>query len=94
MFRETLGKEQLQAIVASMSNVDIARLLYCQEMAGVYIAVGRFENMLISAMHMCDRVKVQKVLGPDQSLWARAVAKKGSAGGIDSRLADQNPRAT
>jgi hypothetical protein len=47
-------------------------------MAGAYIAVGKFENMLISAMHMCDRVKLQKLLGPDQDFWARATAKRAS----------------
>ncbi|WP_156361841.1 hypothetical protein [Sphingomonas sp. Leaf343] len=32
--------------------------------------------MLISAMHMCDRVKLRKALGPDQGAWERSVAKK------------------
>lgn len=76
MFRDTLTKEQLLAIVASMSDADLARFLYCQEMAGTFLSVGKFENMLISAMHMCDRVKLQKVLGSDQDLWARALAKR------------------
>ncbi|OBX17574.1 hypothetical protein A9995_15555 [Erythrobacter sp. QSSC1-22B] len=58
-----------------MSDLDLARFLYCQEMAGAYLAVGKFESMLISAMHMCDRVKLQKAIGPDQDAWARSVAK-------------------
>jgi hypothetical protein len=76
MFKATLTKDQLQAIIEAMSDIDVARFLYCQEMAGAYLAVGKFESMLISAMHMCDRVKLQKRLGPDQDWWARSLAKR------------------
>jgi hypothetical protein len=58
-----------------MSDLDIARFLYCQEMAGAYLAVGKFESMLITAMHMCDRVKLQFKLGPDCDAWIRSVEK-------------------
>lgn len=64
------------ALIETMSSLDIARFLYCQEMAGTYLAVGKFESMLISAMHMCDRVKLKNALGPDQSAWARSITKK------------------
>ncbi|GGO94147.1 hypothetical protein [Stakelama pacifica] len=76
MFKTAVGKKELSAIIESMSDLDVARFLYCQEMAGAYLAVGKFESMLISAMHMCDRVKLQKALGPDQGAWERSVAKR------------------
>ncbi|MFB0872672.1 MULTISPECIES: hypothetical protein [unclassified Sphingobium] len=76
MFKTAVGKKELSAIIQSMSDLDVARFLYCQEMAGAYLAVGKFESMLISAMHMCDRVKLQKALGPDQGAWERSVAKE------------------
>jgi hypothetical protein len=76
MFKASISKEQLQQIIGGMSDLDVARFLYCQEMAGTYIAVGKFEHMLISAMHMCDRVKVQKTLGQDQDAWERSLEKK------------------
>lgn len=59
-----------------MSDVDFARFRYCQEMAGSYLAVGKFEDMLISAMLMCDRVKLKKTLGDDSARWAQLLAKK------------------
>ncbi|MBL0931146.1 MAG: hypothetical protein IBJ15_13640 [Alphaproteobacteria bacterium] len=59
-----------------MSDLDFARFLYCQEMAGTYLAVGQFEDMLIDAMHMCDRVKLKKILGEDTDRWAQSLAKK------------------
>lgn len=76
MFRASIGRVELQTIINEMSDLDVARFLYCQEMAGTYLAVGRFETMLITAMQMCDRVRLQKVLGPDHHSWARWLDKQ------------------
>ena len=76
MFRPDLTKAQLRDIVDGMSELDVARYLYCQEMAGTYLAVGKFEDMLISAMHMCDRVKLLRALGSDEDRWQRSLAKQ------------------
>jgi hypothetical protein len=76
MFRPNLSKMQLLAIIDGMSDLDFARFLYCQEMAGTYLAVGKFEDMLISAMHMCDRVRLEKAFGADIDSWAQSLAKK------------------
>ena len=50
-------------------------------MAGTYLAVGKFEDMLISAMQMCDRLKVQHRLGEDADRWDRFVAKRATLQG-------------
>jgi hypothetical protein len=41
VFKAAVGKEELKAIIGSMSDLDIARFLYCQEMAGAYLAIGK-----------------------------------------------------
>lgn len=76
MFGPNLTKKQLLNIVDGMSDLDFARLVYCQEMAGTYMAVGLFEDMLISAMHICDRVKLKRILGDDTDYWTQSLAKK------------------
>ena len=76
MLKATIGRDELQTLIGAMSNLDLARFLYCQEMAGTHLAVGEFENMLILVMHMCDRIKLPKVLGPDEDAWKRAAANK------------------
>jgi hypothetical protein len=76
MFGPNLTKDQLHKIIDGMSDLDFVRLVYCQEMAGTYMSVGLFEDMLISAMHMCDRVKLKKILGEDTDEWAQSLAKK------------------
>jgi hypothetical protein len=76
MFKPNLTKAELRDIIERMSESDIARFLYFQEMAGAYLAVGKFEDMLVSAMHMCDRVKLEKVLGADWGRWEQSLAKR------------------
>ena len=76
MFTPNLTKTELLQIINDMSDVDVARFRYCQEIAGAYLAVGKFEDMLITAMHMCDRVKLKKTLGTDSDRWAQSLAKK------------------
>ena len=76
MFNPNLTKAQLRALIGKMSDLDVARFLYCQEMAGAYLAVGKFEDMLITAMHVCDRVKLEKTLGTDSNRWAQSLAKR------------------
>ena len=76
MFHPLITKEQLRDVIDGMSELDVARFLYCQEMAGTYIAVGKFENMLIAAMHMCDRVNLKKGLGEDRNRWESSLEKQ------------------
>ena len=42
---------------------------------GKILAVGKFEDMLISAMHMCGRLKLRKALGRDKDRWQQSSAK-------------------
>jgi len=76
MFGPNLTKVQLRKIIDRMSDLDFARFVYCQEMVGTYLAVGEFEDMLIDAMHMCDRVKLKSILGEDTDRWAKSLAKR------------------
>lgn len=76
MFKPNLTKTELRQLIKRMSDLDFARFLYCQEMAGAYLAVGKFEDMLVSAMHMCDRVKLEKALGSDKGRWESSLAKR------------------
>ncbi|WP_017965248.1 hypothetical protein [Rhizobium leguminosarum] len=71
-----MTRDQHIGILKAMSDEEFARFRYCQEMAGTYLAVGKFEDMLISAMHICDRIKLKDALGEDADRWAQSLAKK------------------
>jgi hypothetical protein len=76
MFDPKISKEQLSQIIGEMSDVDFSRFLYCQHMASTYLAIGQFEEMLLSAMLTCDRVRIAKTLGRDMKRWEELLAKK------------------
>lgn len=76
MFPPTFTKAQHLTLLEGMSDLEFARFRYCQEMAGTYLAIGKLEDMLISAMHMCDRVKLKKALGADLDRWSQSLEKK------------------
>lgn len=78
VFPPNLTKAQHLKIVEGMSDLEFARFRYCEEMAGAYIAVGMFENMPISAMHMCDQIKLKQALGKDFERWEQSLTKKKS----------------
>ena len=59
-----------------MPEEDFARYRYVQEMGGTYLAVAHFEDMLIDAMNMCDRVKVRHALGDDADRWEAFKGKR------------------
>jgi hypothetical protein len=94
MFKPNLTKTELSQLIGKMSDLDVARFLYCQEMAGAYLAVGKFEDMLVSAMHMCDQVKLERALGSDKDRWERSLAKRailqGSTLGSLIRILDRH----
>lgn len=69
MFPPDLTKAELLSIVEGMPDDDFARYRYVQEMGATYLAVAHFEDMLINAMNMCDRVKVRHALGEDADRW-------------------------
>lgn len=75
MFKPNISQAQLSALIAKMPNIDFARFLYCQHIASTHLAVGQFEDMLISAMLMCDRVRLEKALGADAQRWQQMLTK-------------------
>ena len=76
MFRPEINQQQLGALVNEMPDIDFARFLYCQHISSTYLAVGKFEHMLIQAMLLCDRVKLEKALGADISRWQQSIEKR------------------
>ena len=76
MLQADITKDKLLKLIDQMSELDFGRFAYCQEIAGTYLAVRLFEDMLVTAMHMCDRVKVEEVLGRDKTRWEQSLQKK------------------
>ena len=75
MFNHNIKKTQLCKHIAEMHEIDFARFLYCQHIAATHLATGQFEKKLISAILVCDQVKLEKALGADMQKWQQLLAK-------------------
>lgn len=76
MFDPTITKEQLAEVVVGMNDLDFDRLIYCQHIAATHLAVGQFEEMLISVMLMCERIRLERALGSDMERWQQMLMKR------------------
>jgi hypothetical protein len=76
MFDPRVTKHEVIELLESMNEEDFARFLYCQHMAATFLAVSKFEDSLVRAMQLCDRVKIKNALRDDLSLWDQALLKQ------------------
>lgn len=59
-----------------VGDVDTLRTRYCTEIGVTFVRLHVMEDAAISAMSICNRVKVANRLGEDASNWQRHLAKK------------------
>lgn len=59
-----------------MSELDFARFIYCQHMSSTFMAVNKFEDMVINAMLMCNRIQTKKVLRSGIKAWERMLERR------------------
>ena len=76
MFPLNTTQDELRAQIGAMSDAEFARFMYCQHILATYMAIAQFEDQLVAAMLMCDRVKVRDALGPDAERWERLLARQ------------------
>jgi hypothetical protein len=56
-------------------DLETLRILYCYQIGSTFVHLGLMEDAIISAMSICDRVKVANVLGVDAPAWRRMTEK-------------------
>lgn len=45
------------------------RIYYCYQLGSTFVALSLMENRILTAMMMCDRIKVAKIIGDDLTFW-------------------------
>lgn len=64
-----------------LNEVDALRTQCCTQIGSTFIRLHLMEDAVISAMSICDRVKVANRLGEDASNWDHHLAKKATLEG-------------
>ena len=59
-----------------MSDEDLRRVHYCYQIGSTFTSLALFEDTIIEAMMICDRVKVGQALGSEIAVWEQMLAKQ------------------
>ncbi|WDR06682.1 hypothetical protein PSQ90_04260 [Devosia rhodophyticola] len=71
-----LSPSTLRRQIAHLSDLDLVRTRYCYQIGSTFVACALLEDSVISAMLMCDRLKVNTVLRQDISNWEQLLLKQ------------------
>ncbi len=76
MFSLNKTKSEIAREISDMDEVEFARFMYCQKMVSTYIGIAVFESNVISAMVICDKIRVKSILGNDAKIWDNITKQK------------------
>jgi hypothetical protein len=74
--KHDLSEENFKDFVNTKNEEDTLRVRYCYHLGTAFLALHLMEDSIISAMTMCDRVKIQNKLGADAEKWKLLLDKK------------------
>ena len=56
---------KVRRFLSPKRNVDVMRIYYCYQLGSTFVSLGLLERRIITAMVMCDRIKLAKVIQND-----------------------------
>ena len=60
---------KVRKFLSPKRNVDVMRIYYCYQLGSTFVSLGQMETCIITAMMMCDRIKLAKVIQNDVPFW-------------------------
>jgi hypothetical protein len=61
--------EAFKSFIGRLNQTSLSRVHYCYQIGSTFIYLNRMEDSIISAIGMCDRIQVEKVMGADVKKW-------------------------
>lgn len=74
--KHDLSPRKLRRFVRRMSDIDVSRAQYCYQIGSTFLAAAYLEDAVVTAMLVCDRVKVAGKLGEDLPAWDSLLKKQ------------------
>jgi hypothetical protein len=66
---------KIRKFLSPKRNIDVVRIYYCYQIGSTYLQLGLMETTIISAMTMCDRIRLSKVLQDDAPAFQHIVER-------------------
>ena len=73
--RKPITAEAVRDFISAREDLEVLRIHYCYQIGSTFVNLSLMEDTIVSAMALCDRVKVANLLGPDTSNWNRLISK-------------------
>ena len=56
-------------------DLDVMRIYYCYQLGSTFVSLGLMETRIVTAMMMCDRIKLAKLIHDDVPSWDSIAAR-------------------
>jgi hypothetical protein len=73
--RTPLTASTFREFLRERDDLEVLRVHYCYQIGSTFVNLALMEGAIISAMSFCDRIKVARLLGSDESNWQRLMNK-------------------
>lgn len=74
--KKRISAHQIRKFLSPDSDTDVFRIYYCYQIGSTFIGLSMMESTIITAMTMCDKIKVTKVLGDDTKAWKHIIERQ------------------
>lgn len=75
MKNSPLTAPEIRRFINNKDDLDLARIHYCYQLGSTFVSLSLMEDSIISAMSICDRIKVASLLGEDAPAWEKLKVK-------------------
>jgi hypothetical protein len=66
---------KVRKFLSPKRNVDVMRIYYCYQLGSTFVTLGLLETRIITAMTMCNRIKLVNLIHDDVSFWDSIAAR-------------------
>jgi hypothetical protein len=67
--QKDMPARKVRKFLSPKRNVDVMRIYYCYQLGSTFVSLGLMETRIVTAMLMCDRIKLAKVIRDDVPFW-------------------------
>ena len=66
---------KVRKFLSPRRDLDVMRIYYCYQLGSTFVSLGLMENRIVTAMMMCNRIKLAHLLHDDLTFWDSIVAR-------------------
>jgi hypothetical protein len=72
---KNMPADKLRKFLSPKRNVDVMRIYYCYQLGSTFVSLGLMENRIVTAMMMCNRIKLANLIHGDIAFWDSIAAR-------------------